>query len=624
MSGRQWGTVREDYSADGDAWRSFPFDHAHVRAYLFGLTNPQGNHGEDVKEYWWHVDATPTHSYARWLYRYPQSAFPYQQLVQVNQERDRTQPEFELLDTGALDDNRFFDVEVTHAKAGPADIMIRITATNHGPDAAPLHLIPQLWFRNTWAWGRDDRMPGIRVLAPPQHDDPDLVALTAEHGFIGRYTVYAEGAPRVLLCDNETNAERLWGAANRSPHPKDAVDAAVVHGEESLLAPADASVTKAALQYRFGAVPSGDSVTVRLRLVGGPRPDRPFSTFDTTVAQRHRECEQFYAAVIPDDVSEPDRAVARRAFAGLLWSRQLYRYDVQQWLQGDPAAPVPPPQRLAHEPGGRNTAWRHLALADVISMPDEWEYPWFATWDTAFHAVALAHVDPAFAKDQLLLMCREWAQHPNGQLPAYEWSFSDVNPPVHAWAAWQVYTLDGSWDLAFLKKIIAKLLMNFSWWVNRKDPDGSDLFEGGFLGLDNIGPIDRSRDVPQGWRLEQSDATSWMAFMCLSMMRIAQEIGRHDHSYDDLATTFLERFMSIAEAMESFGSHGVSLWDETDGFFYDVLVRPDGGVDPLRIRSLVGVLPLIAVTNTPTWVARDLPCRTSRIRCGGCSNGAPN
>ncbi len=362
-----------------------------------------------------------------------------------------------------------------------------------------------------------------------------------------------------MLCDNETNAERLWGAANRSPHPKDAVDAAVVHGEESLLAPADASVTKAALQYRFGAVPSGDSVTVRLRLVGGPRPDRPFSTFDTTVAQRHRECEQFYAAVIPDDVSEPDRAVARRAFAGLLWSRQLYRYDVQQWLQGDPAAPVPPPQRLAHEPGGRNTAWRHLALADVISMPDEWEYPWFATWDTAF-------------------------------------------------------TLDGSWDLAFLKKIIAKLLMNFSWWVNRKDPDGSDLFEGGFLGLDNIGPIDRSRDVPQGWRLEQSDATSWMAFMCLSMMRIAQEIGRHDHSYDDLATTFLERFMSIAEAMESFGSHGVSLWDETDGFFYDVLVRPDGGVDPLRIRSLVGVLPLIAVTNTPTWVARDLPDFTHSLR----------
>lgn len=640
VSGRQWGTVREDYSEDGDAWGYLPFDHAHVRAYrwgedgiagvcdrygflnlaiamwnghddrlkerLFGLTNPEGNHGEDAKEYWWHLDATPTHSYAQYLYRYPHAAFPYEQLRTVNAERRRTDPEFELVDTGVLAEDRFFDVVVTHAKAGPQDVLMQVTATNHGPEAAPLKLVPQLWFRNTWAWGRDDRVPSLRLVSPPESDDPDHVLIEAEHDFLGTYWLFADGSPRVMFCDNETHATRLWGneAVDRSAHPKDAVDLAVVHADDRLLAP-DARGTKAALAWTFDAVQPGQSVTVRLRLVGGTRPDRPFRAFDVVVRQRAAEAEEFYAEVIPPSVGEQERTVARRAFAGLLWGRQLYRYDVAQWLDGDPGEPVPPATRRG--PAGRNHGWRSFALADVISMPDEWEYPWFATWDLAFHAVALAHVDPDFAKAQLLLMCREWCQHPNGQLPAYEWDFGDVNPPVHAWAAWQVYILDGAGDVDFLKRIMTKLLLNFSWWVNRKDDNDSNLFEGGFLGLDNIGAIDRSRDVPAGWRLEQSDATSWMAFTCLSLMRIAQEIGRVDDAFDDLATTFLERFMAIADAMESFGSQGVSLWDEQDGFFYDQLVDPDGAAHPMRVRSLVGLLPLIAVTNTPSWVAKDLP-----------------
>ncbi len=646
VAGRQWGTVREDYSADGDAWADFPFDHAHARAYrwgedgiaglcdrygflnlavalwngrddrlkerLFGLSNPQGNHGEDAKEYWWHLDATPTHSWAQYLYRYPQAAFPYDVLRAGNAQRSRTDPELELADTGALAENRFFDVVVTHAKAGPDDVVVTITATNEGPDPAPLHLVPQLWFRNTWAWGRDPRRPSLRRLGPAEHGSGDLVAVEADHVQLGRYTLVAEGAPELLVCDNETDNELLFGSPNLSPHPKDAVDRAVVHGDRSALSP-DQAGTKAAFHYTFDAVGPGESVTVRLRLIAGPLPARPLDAADAVLADRRAEADAFYAEVIPARVDAVDRLTARRAFAGLLWSRQLYRYDVLEWLEGDPASPAPPAARLAREPWGRNTAWHHLALADVISMPDEWEYPWFATWDLAFHAVALAHVDPAFAKSQLLLLCREWSQHPNGQLPAYEWAFSDVNPPVHAWAAWQVYLRDGAWDHDFLKRVLTKLLLNVSWWVNRKDPDGSDLFEGGFLGMDNIGVFDRSRQVPSGWRLEQSDATAWMAFMCLSMMRIAQELGRVDHAFDDLATTFLERFMAIARALQSFGSQGVSLWDEADGFFYDVLVGPDGQTEPLRVRSLVGLLPLLAVANCPAWVERELPDFTEAL-----------
>ncbi len=649
VAGRQWGTVREDYSADGDAWAFFPFDHAHLRTYrwgedglaglsdrygflnlglalwngrddrlkerLFGLANAEGNHGEDAKEYWWHLDATPTHSWARMLYRYPQTAYPYAALRAENARRDRSQPEYELADTGVLDDDRFFDVVVTHAKAAPDDICVTFEATNHGPDSAPLDLLPQLWFRNTWRWGRDDRVPSLRRVAPPETEAAGATAIEAVHGFLGRYRLYAEGAPELLFCDNETNEIALFGAQhNRTAYPKDGVDAAVVRGDRSLVNP-EGTGTKVAARYRWDAVAPGETVTVRLRLtaeVGGTDPFGP--GFDAVLADRRAEADAFYGTLIPARATAADRHVARRAYAGLLWGRQLYRYDVGAWLDGDPVGPPAPPQRLAPEPQGRNTGWRHLYLADVISMPDEWEYPWFAAWDLAFHCVALAHVDPAFAKSQLVLMCREWAQHPSGQLPAYEWSFSDVNPAVHAWAAWQVYVLDGSRDQDFLVRIIGKLLMNFAWWVNRKDADGSNLFEGGFLGMDNISAFDRSKDVPAGWRLEQSDATSWMAFFCLSMLRIALELARHDQAWDDVATTFLERFLSIARATRSFGREKVTLWDDQDGFFYDVLVGPDGAVAPVRVRSLVGLLPLLGVAIAPAWVESDLPDFTERLR----------
>jgi len=648
VAGRQWGTVREDYSADGDAWAFFPFDHAHRRTYrwgedgiggvcdrygfltlalalwngqddrlkerFFGLTNAEGNHGEDAKEYWWHLDATPTHSWARMLYRYPQRAYPYAGLRAENARRDRTQPEYELADTGALDEDRFFDVVVTHAKAAPDDLCVVIEATNRGPDPAPLDLVPQLWFRNTWRWGRDDRVPALRRVTAPETEVAAAVAVEASHGFLGRYRLYAEGSPELLFCDNETNETALFGAErNRTAYPKDGVDAAVVRGDRSLVNP-DGTGTKVGVRYHVDAVEPGATVTVRLRLTAEVGTSDPFGAgFAAVLADRAAEADAFYRIVIPDRVSEVDRHIARRAYAGLLWGRQLYRYDVSAWLEGDPAGPAPPPQRLAAEPAARNTSWRHLSLADVISMPDEWEYPWFAAWDLAFHCVALAHIDPAFAKGQLVLMCREWAQHPDGQLPAYEWSFSDVNPAVHAWAAWQVYVLDGSRDRAFLIRVVGKLLMNFAWWVNRKDADGSNLFEGGFLGMDNISVFDRSKDVPAGWRLEQSDATSWMAFFCLSMLRISLELARADQAWDDVATTFLERFLSIARATRSFGREKVALWDEQDGFFYDVLVGPDAMVDPVRVRSLVGLLPLLGVAIAPAWYESDLPDFTERL-----------
>ena len=646
VAGRQWGTVREDYSADGDAWASFPFDQAHRRAYrwgedglagvcdrygflnlgvalwngrddrlkerFFGLTNAQGNHGEDVKEYWWHLDATPTHSYAEWLYRYPQAAYPYDDLVAESARRDRSQPEYELADTGVLDADRFFDVRVVHAKGSPEDLCVRISATNHGPDPAPLDLVPQLWFRNTWRWGRDDRTPSLRRIAPVE--GTGHVTVEAQHALLGRYLLSAEGDPELLFCDNESDLVGLFGAtANPTPYPKNGVDAAVVRGDRSLLNPAEEG-TKVGVRYHFDAVAPGETVTVQLRLsadtAAGHRFDDPF---DAVIDDRRAEADEFYGAVIPVDVDDVDREVARRAFAGLLWGRQLYRYDVEAWLEGDPGQPPPPPERQARH--GRNVDWRHFYLADVISMPDEWEYPWFAAWDLAFHCVTLAHVDPAQAKQQLLLLCREWSQHPNGQLPAYEWSFSDVNPPVHAWAAWQVYVLDGARDHGFLVRVFTKLLLNIGWWVNRKDPDGSDLFEGGFLGMDNIALFDRSKEVPPGWRLEQSDATSWMAFFVLSMLRIAIELARTDRHWDDLASTFLERYVAIAAAMDTFGSQGVSLWDDQDGFFYDVLIANDGGtIEPLRVRSMVGLLPLLAVAVAPDWVQRDLPDFTERLR----------
>jgi len=642
LAGRQWGTVREDYSADGDAWAYFPFEQAEGRAYrwgedglggicdrfgflnfsvalwngrdsrlkerLFGLTNPQGNHGEDVKEYWWAADATPTHSYAEWVYRYPHAAFPYEQLVEENAGRPRSEPEFELADTGVLAEDRFFDIAVSYAKAAPDDICIRITATNHGPDPAELHLLPQLWFRNTWDWGRDDRRPGLSRAELPG----ELRAVQAEHGFLGRYLLLAQGKPELLFCDNATDAIGLFGApSNDSPFPKNGIGRRVVGGDTEAVNPAGTG-TKAACWYRFDAIPPGQSVTINLRLLSDAVGEQPFGAgFDAVFADRHREADEFYRSVIPAGRSVEDAMVARRAFAGLLWGKQLYRYSVSEWLDGDPGQPPPPASRLA--PQGRNTSWRQLALADVMSMPDEWEYPWFASWDLAFHCVTLAHIDPAFAKDQLVLLCREWAMHPDGQLPAYEWAFGDVNPPVHAWAAWQVYAIDGQRDRDFLVRVFSKLLLNFGWWVNRKDADGSNLFEGGFLGMDNISLFNRSAPLPPGYRLEQSDATGWMAFYCLSMLRIALELARLDRAWDDLATKFLEHFLAISQALTRFGSQEVSLWDDTDGFFYDVLVHPDGGYQQLPVRSMVGLLPLLSVALVPDWVGRELPDFTARL-----------
>nr|WP_245886785.1 glucosidase [Kineococcus xinjiangensis] len=647
LAGRQWGTVREDYSTDGDAWTSFPFDQAHARAYrwgedglggisdrygflnfgvalwnrrdpilkerLFGLTNLEGNHGEDVKEYWWAVDGTPTHSWMQWMYRYPQAEFPYQQLREENARRTRAEREYELGDTGVLDGGRFFDVTMTYAKASPEDVCITVSATNHGPDPAPLDLLPQIWFRNTWAWGWDPRQGTMSQLLPPTLSVGGIEAVESEHAHLGRYYLSAEGSPEVLFCDNETNQVGLFGAhRNRARYTKDGINQRVVFGSRTSVNPAHTG-TKAAFWYRFDEVAPGETVSVRLRLSHEAPSAATFGPgFEEVLQARRAEADEFYEHVIDPRVQGEDRHVARRAYAGLLWCKQLYRYDVRQWLDGDPIGDPPPPERAA--PGARNTEWRHLSIADVISMPDEWEYPWFAAWDLAFHTIPLAHVDPEFAKEQLVLMCREWSMHPNGQLPAYEWAFGDVNPPVHAWAAWHVYRIDGYRDQQFLIRVFTKLLLNFSWWVNRKDASGSYIFEGGFLGMDNIGLFDRSAPLPPGFRLEQSDATSWMAFYCQQMFKIALELSRHDRAWEDAATKFLEHFLSIAQSMNSFGSHNRSLWHEEDGFYYDVLVRPDGSAEPMRVPSMVGLLPILGTTDVPAWIAEECPDLTRRLR----------
>ena len=647
LAGRQWGTVREDYSANGDAWSSFPFDQANARAYrwgedglggicdrhgfinfglalwngkdpilkerLFGLTNGEGNHGEDVKEYWWAVDGTPSHSWMQWLYRYPHDEFPYEKLRTENRHRGRDEREYELADTGILDDDRFFDVMVTYAKAGPDDLCITIAATNHGPTAAPLHVLPQLWLRNTWAWGRDRRRSTLHQLLPPTLSVGGLEAVECKHGLLGYYYLAAEGMPEVLFCDNETNAVALFGAhANSSKFTKDGINNRVVNKDSKAVNPA-LSGTKAAFWYDLGMIEPGETAEVRLRLSQQPPDDDTFGEeFNAVFDIRSREANEFYATVIHPALSEEDRHVARRAYAGLLWGKQLYRYNVDEWISGDPTDAPAPDSRKGNS--ARNAHWGQLALADVISMPDEWEYPWFAAWDLAFHAIPLAHVDPDFAKEQLVLMCREWSMHPNGQLPAYEWEFSDVNPPVHAWAAWHVYRIDGYRDRDFLIRVFTKLLLNFSWRINRKDADGSNIFEGGFLGMDNIGLFNRSAKLPPGYRLEQSDATSWMAFYCQQMFKIALELSRHDQSWDEMATKFLEHFLSIAKAMNTFGSHDMSLWHEEDGFFYDVLVNPDGKAQHMRVRSMVGLLPILGATEVPSWIATDVPDVTSRLR----------
>jgi hypothetical protein len=637
LPARQWGTVREDYSPTGEAWEFFPHDHARSRAYrwgedgiagicdrwqhicfapafwngrdpilkerLFGLTGNEGNHGEDVKEYWWAVDSTPTHSFMRALYKYPQAEFPYARLVDENRRRGRGDPEFELADTGVFDHDRYFDVEVTYAKAGPDDICIRIDVTNRGPDDSPLHLLPTVWFRNTWSWGRDDRRPGLR--ATPEG------AVALEHKAHGTVWLSAQGTPKLLFCENETNTARLWGLPSPTPFPKDGVNDHVLTGAATVN-PAGLG-TKAAAWYRLVIGP-GATETVRLRLAKAPpTADTLGPAFDELLELRQAEADEFYEDLTARQVSPEARRLARRATAGLLWAKKHYRYDLREWLEGDPASP-PPPHEREH---GRNSAWGHLYNADIISMPDEWEYPWYAAWDLAFHMIPMALVDPDFAKEQLILFCREWFMHPNGQLPAYEWAFGDVNPPVHAWAAWRVYKIDaknsGTKDYEFLERIFHKLLINFSWWVNRKDADGSNVFEGGFLGLDNIGVFDRSAPLPGGARLEQSDATSWMAMFCLNMLAIALELAHHDPVYEDTATKFFEHFLAIADAMNNVGHDRTALWNEQDGFFYDVLSL-NGDHIPIPIRSVVGLIPLFAVETMDPSTLDRLPDFTARMR----------
>jgi hypothetical protein len=625
LSERAWGTVREDYSPDGEAWDYFPHDHAQARTYrwnedglggicdsgqavclafafwngrdpilkerIFGLTGNEGNHGEDAKEYWWYVDSTPTHSWMRWRYLYPQGEFPYGDLLAENRRRDRFTPEYELVDTGALDGDRYWDITADYAKAAPDDVCVRLRVRNAGPDEATIDVLPTVWFRNTWSWGLDDRRPVLTA--------KDGVVLAEHHG-LGRMTLASDGAPELLFCENESNAPRLWGAPATTPYPKDGIAQHVLTG--AAMVNPDQTGTKAALRYRL-TVPGGETAEVRLRLSAeGNGID---AGWEDTLAARQSEADEFYAALTPAGTSADAAEVMRQAFAGMLWSKQFFHYDVERWLDGDPAGPRPAESRRH----ARNAEWRHLNNADVISMPDKWEYPWFAAWDLAFHCVALAHVDPGLAKEQLLLMCREWYMHPNGQLPAYEWNFGDVNPPVHAWAALRVFEISGSTDHRFLERVLHKLLLNFTWWVNRKDAAGNNVFEGGFLGLDNIGPIDRSAQLPVAGRLEQSDGTSWMAMYCLNLLEIALVLTEHDDTYEDLATKFFEHFTYIATAI-----HDRGLWNEEDGFYYDVLALQSGERVPLRVRSMVGLLPLCATTTLGQATLDRLPYFAGHFR----------
>jgi len=621
VSERAWGSVREDYSADGDAWNYFPFDHARSRAYrwnedgmaavcdlkqnlclglalwngvdpilkerMFGLSGPQGNHGEDAKDYWWYLDSTPTHSWMTWRYHYPQAQFPYEELVVENARRGRTDAEYELIDTGIFDDDRYWVVTVDYAKAGPDDICMRITVENAGPDEAAIHVLPTLWCRNTWSWGRSTESPPQLTLVRPG-------LITAEGPAFSPMALSFDADAPAWFCDNETNTERVFGTPGTSPFPKDGINDALITGAPTIN---PANIGTKASAHHVLVVPAGESREVRVRLRAGCDSTDLGSDFDEVMKLREEEADTYYRDLAPE-LPEDEALVMRQSFAGLMWGKQFFHYDVETWLDGDPAFPPPPPERRSI----RNSAWRHFSAADVISMPDPWEYPWFAAWDLAFHCIPLSHVDPAFAKHQLLLMLREWFMHPNGQLPAYEWKFEDVNPPVHAWAALSVFHGSGDHDYTFLEKAFHKLLLNFSWWVNRKDSQGANVFEGGFLGLDNIGAFDRSSDIPSGGYLAQSDGTAWMAFYCLNMLEIAIVLAEHDESYEPMATKFYEHFAYIATA-----AHDQGLWDDADAFFYDVLVLPDGERIPLRIRSLVGLLPLIATITLNQKTLDRLP-----------------
>ncbi len=625
LAERQWGTVREDYSPHGDCWSYFTHEQAVFRAYrwgedgllgicdrqcrlcfavalwngcdpilkerLFGLTGPEGNHGEDVKEYYFYLDAVPTYSYMKALYKYPQREFPYQLLREENRRRGKLDTEFELADSGIFDDSRYFDVIAEYAKASPNDVLIRLTITNRGPDRAELHLLPTLWFRNTWSWGC--RHEGCEV-KPRMTLQAPLTVRTA-HATLGEYYWYVGtldgSSPRMLFTENETNFGRLSGHAIGPGPYKDAFHAYVIHGQRQAVA-AQPRGTKCAAYYRLW-LDAGQEVVVRLRLsnIPGERAEMLGDEHDRVFQARKAEADEFYAAFLPPHADEQHKSIARQAYAGLLWTKQFYHYSVKDWLQGDPDQPPPPPERRQ----GRNREWLHLFNRDVISMPDKFEYPWYAAWDLAFHMLPMARIDPDFAKQQLVLLLREWYMHPNGQIPAYEFEFGDVNPPVHAWACWRVYKITGARgarDIAFLKRVFHKLLLNFTWWVNRKDAEGNNLFSGGFLGLDNIGVFDRSRPLPGGGRLEQADCTAWMAFYCATMLAIALEIASHDSAYEDVASKFFEHFVAIADAMNHFG--GTGMWHEEDGFYYDQL-HVDGHAIPMRVRSMVGLIPLVAV-----------------------------
>jgi hypothetical protein len=637
LSERAWGTVREDYSPGGTAWDYFPHDHARSRAYrwnedglggfcnsfqnicmgvalwnerdpilkerLFGVTGSEGNHGEDVKEYYFYLDGLPSHAYMKMLYKYPQVEYPYARLVEENRRRGRGQPEFELVDAlrDAFEENRYFDVTIEYAKASPEDIFCRITAVNRGPDPAPVHILPHLWYRNNWAWGYNPERPELRAV--------DHKTVYTRHKHLGErwWYVDGEGSPSVdplLFTENDTNTERLFGVPNAAPYVKDGIHEAVVHGRLDRVNPQHTG-SKAAAHFQARLAP-GESFTVQVRFSDTSHP-HPFADFNETFQQRIQEADEYYAALHRAGLSDEERLIQRQALAGLLWSKQFYHFNIELWLQGDPAQPQPPSSRLQ----GRNHEWEHFNSTDILSMPDKWEYPWFAAWDLAFHCVSLALVDPEFAKSQLILLGREWYQHPNGQIPAYEWAFGDVNPPVQAWAAWQVYKItrdqSGTADTFFLERVFHKLLMNFTWWVNRKDAEGNNVFQGGFLGLDNIGVFDRSQPLPTGGHIDQADGTAWMAMYCVNMLAIALELARTHPAYEDVATKFFEHFIYIANALSDMGNHGLSLWDEQDGFYYDVLHTPDGKFMPLKVRSFVGLIPLFAQATLEPALLDQLP-----------------
>ncbi|HEU5479101.1 MAG TPA: hypothetical protein VFU90_04670, partial [Candidatus Tumulicola sp.] len=634
LSERQWGTVREDYSRDGTAWEYLPHDHARSRAYrwgedgiagisdihqhvcfalalwngrdpilkerLFGLTGNEGNHGEDVKEYYFYLDNVPSHAYMKMLYKYPQRAYPYAELVEENRRRTREDPEYELIDTGIFDGDEYFDVTVEYAKIDPNDVLVRIGVTNRGPKPAELCVLPTLWFRNDWSWKPGVERPELKLRKRYEWGS----AVDVRHVKLEPFSFYTEGEDELLFTENETNNERLFGAPNAAPWVKDGINDYVVRGKAEAVNQAGFG-TKTSALHKLTVNP-GETQYVRARL-SSTTLETPFAAgFDDAFERRRAEADAFYRNVNPHPITDELRAIQRQAFAGMLWTKQCYQFVVAEWLAGDPLTPPPPPERLR----GRNHDWGHLYAVDVISMPDKWEYPWFAAWDLAFHVVALALIDPEFAKHQLVLLTREWYMHPNGQLPAYEWNFGDVNPPVHAWAAGRVYQIEkklrGKGDLEFLERVFQKLLLNFTWWVNRKDVEGNNVFQGGFLGLDNIGIFDRSARLPTGGHINQSDGTSWMAVYTLNLLAISLELAQHNHVYEDIASKFFEHFLYIAHALNNLaGDEG--LWDEEDGFYYDVLKLDDGTAIPIKVRSLVGLLPLLAVAVGERGMALRIP-----------------